>query len=358
MARGPGGSELLREAAGSAPRRRVEDDEDGAQATATRAAFARVAADVVGAGAPYESVYGRRRLLYADWAASGRALHAFETLLLRDALPLYANAHTSTSLAGLQASAFRDEARAHVAAAFNARIAGAAEHGDVVLWTGSGATGAVDRLVRVLGLERAGAFAPGGNSPPAARGAEGERAVVLVGPWEHHSNLLPWRESAATVVQLGEDEHGRLDRAALRAALVSHASAPLLIGAFSGCSNVTGGCDDDATITQLLHAHGALAVWDYAAGAPHGRLDMNPAGASADGTPSGWAGKDAVVLSPHKLPGGVGAPGVLIVKQSLLDGSHPAMRARRAALEQRPPSVVGGGAVSYTHLTLPTTPYV
>ena len=32
-----------------------------------------------------------------------------------------------------------------------------------------------------------------------------------VGPYEHHSNILPWRESRADVVYIKEDAEGMLD---------------------------------------------------------------------------------------------------------------------------------------------------
>lgn len=338
----PGGSTLLELPAGNdhsaeAAREQLVAFGDGGD----DALFARVALDVVGHGMPFTSPYGEKRLLYADWTASGRALHSFEEILQRDVLPLYANAHTTTSLAGLQASAFQAEARAHVAAAVNARVEGAAEHGDVVLWAGSGATGAIDRLIRILGLERGGAFATDPSAeaslPPSAR------AVVLVGPWEHHSNLLPWRESAALVVPIGEGSDGRLCQRQLKEQLLAHRAAPLLVGAFSAASNVTGLVEDVGALSALLHEHGCVAVWDYAAAAPHGLLDMNPAGAAAAaGAPTGSAGGppraralpaclDAAAFSAHKLPGGVGAPGVLVVKRALLQGTHAPTQRRLAA---------------------------
>lgn len=113
---------------------------------------------------------------------------------------------------------------------------------------------------------------------------------MLIGPYEHHSNILPWRESGAEVVEIPEAEGGGPDLAALEAALVARADRPL-VGAFSAASNVTGIVTDPAPVTALLKAHGALAVWDYAGGGPYLPIDMR-------------AGADAVVVSPHKFPGG------------------------------------------------------
>ena len=126
---------------------------------------------------------------------------------------------------------------------------------DLVSFCGSGATAAVAKLVGLLELA--------GPSVPA-----GPRPVVFVGPYEHHSNLLPWRESAAEVVAVGEDGNGQVDLDELEALLVRHAGRPLLVGAFSAASNVTGILTDTDRLAALLHRHGALSVWDYSAAAP------------------------------------------------------------------------------------------
>jgi selenocysteine lyase/cysteine desulfurase len=206
------------------------------------------------------------------------------------------------------------EARAAVASAVNARVQyGDAATSDAVLFVGAGATAAANKLAHVLGLT-----AP---LPPSSSAAP--RPLVLVGPHEHHSNLLPWRESCADVIQLPEAPHGRgMCLAALRAALEAHApSAPLMLGAFAAASNVTGVVEDVDAVTRILHAHGALAVWDYAAAACGGpALDMNPVSAMSGG---GDTSKDAMFLSPHKLAGGPGAPGLLVVKRALLRNAVP-----------------------------------
>jgi selenocysteine lyase/cysteine desulfurase len=183
---------------------------------------------------------------------------------------------------------------------------------DVVVFCGSGATGAIDRLVRILELD--------------AR----PRPVVFVGPFEHHSNELPWRESAADVVVICEDAEGGFDLEHLREELERHAARPFKIGSFSAASNVTGIITDVDAVSILLHRYGALAFWDYAAAAPHLPLDMNPLPDGADGD---LAYKDAVFISPHKLPGGPGTPGVLVAKRHLFRNDVPA--------------VPGGGTILY-----------
>src|SRR5829696_5004275 len=157
--------------------------------------------------------------------------------------------------------------------------------------------------------------------------AERDRPLVLVGPYEHHSTELPWRESAADVVTIGEDRAGGIDLDDLRDRLVAVRDRPLRVGCFSAASNVTGIRSDTARVTALLHRHGALAVWDYTAAAPYVPIRMREA------SPDGVDAKDAVVFSPHKFVGGPQTPGVLIVRREL---------AARAV-----PTVPGGGTVSF-----------
>ena len=73
----------------------------------------------------------------------------------------------------------------------------------------------------------------------------------------------------------------------------------------------------------MLHKHGALSFWDYAAGAPYLPVDMNPVRFLQDGSVNPFVYKDAVFISPHKLPGGPGAPGVLVAKRNLFANSVP-----------------------------------
>jgi selenocysteine lyase/cysteine desulfurase len=167
--------------------------------------------------------------------------------------------------------------------------------------------------------------------------------VVFIGPYEHHSNELPWRESIADVVTIGEDQDGRISLERLEAALREHADRPLKIGSFSAASNVTGILSDTRAISVLLHEHGALSFWDFAAAGPYVEIEMEPhrpapAAGPGRGEPDGKAGldyKDAVVISPHKFIGGPGTPGVLV--------------ARRELFTNRVPTSPGGGTVAYVN---------
>ena len=205
---------------------------------------------------------------------------------------------------------------------------------DNILFLGSGATAGANRLVAMLGLA-----APPRTGGGAAR-PEAERPIVFVGPYEHHSNLLPWRDSIADVVQIGEAAHGGPDLAQLQAALEAAAVRPLRVGAFSAASNVSGALTDVDAVTALLHSHNALAIWDYASAAPHAPVCMNPPAAAA--AHASLLAKDAVFFSPHKFPGGPQAAGVLVFK------SHLAELYCKGAADGRRASVApGGGSVFF-----------
>ncbi len=279
---------------------------------------------VIGEDEVVDGPFGPRRVTYADYTASGRALSFIEDYIRETVLPLYANTHTESSGTGLQTTRFREEARTIVK-----RCVGAGDQ-HVVLFCGSGSTGAIDRLIRVLGLRVPSVLEDRyrlTDHIPAS-----ERPVVFIGPYEHHSNELPWRESIADVVTIHEDLDGGVDLGHLEDELVRHADRPLKIGSFSAASNVTGIITDVRALSVLLHRHGALSLWDVAAAAPYVGISMSPAD---DGPDAELAYKDAIFISPHKLIGGPGTPGVLV--------------ARRELFTNRVPAVPGGGTVSYVN---------
>lgn len=260
----------------------------------------RLAEGLIGDGVMIPGAQGDVPLVYADYVASGRALRQVEDFVAAQVLPFYANSHTEASFCGSYVTRLRRAARAEIA-----RVTQAREQ-DAVIFTGSGATAGLNRLVSLLGVNEA--FNP----------------VVFIGPYEHHSNILPWRESKAKVVEIPEAPEGGVDLEALQQALIDHASCDLMIGSFSAASNVTGIVTDPDPISRMLHAAGAFAIWDYAGAGPY--LPISMAGAHG-------AHKDAVVVSPHKFPGGPGASGVLIVNQEVV--------------QRRCPSWPGGGTVSF-----------
>lgn len=263
-----------------------------------------------------DTPFGRRVLTYADLTATGRYLHFVEAWMRR-VRPFYANSHTAVSSTGRVMTELREQARAVVRRSVNAGPE------DVTLFVGAGATAAVNKLVGLLGLR---------ISEPLEREfgfskmiPDAKRPVVFVGPYEHHSNELPWLESVADLVEVALDAQGGIDADDLQQKLEQYKTRPLKIGTFSAASNVTGVLTDVSKLARILHRAGALMCVDYAAAAPYVPIDMHPGDSDAR--------LDAVFLSTHKFVGGPEGSGILVAHRSLF----------RSATPERP----GGGTVDY-----------
>ena len=275
---------------------------------------------LIGQDIAFDGPFGPKALLYADYVASGRPLRQVEDFVARQVLPCYANPHTEGSFCGSYSTRLRNSARATIA-----RLCGADDR-HAVIFCGAGATAALNRLVAL--------FAASERLPrPTGRfqflrtfsaAGAGARVRVIIGPYEHHSNILPWRESGAEVVEIGEAPSGGPDVAELSRVLNDNTGGRRIICAFSAASNITGIMTDVIGITRIAKAAGALMVWDYAGGGPYLPISM---------TPASGAEIDAIAISLHKFVGGPASSGVLIV--------------RRAAVVTTRPAISGGGTVKF-----------
>ncbi|MCB1496554.1 MAG: aminotransferase class V-fold PLP-dependent enzyme [Bauldia sp.] len=263
----------------------------------------RVRAGIIGDDATLDGPFGPKPLVYADYVASGRALTLIEEVVSSRILPFYANTHSRASFVGEFCTSLREEARSRISRLLDVGQAHS------TIFSGSGATSGLNRLVRLLDIE--------------ALVRNGGRATVLIGPYEHHSNILPWRETGADVVEIEEAPSGGPSLSDLEARLRASAGSDVIVGSFSAASNVTGKLTDTDEVTRLLRSYKALSVWDYACAAPYLPMTIGKGGVE----------KDAMVFSAHKFVGGPGASGVLIVRDDLV---------RRTT-----PTQPGGGTVSY-----------
>jgi selenocysteine lyase/cysteine desulfurase len=290
---------------------------------------------VIGADAPVTTPFGERLMVYADYTASGRCLDLVEKYL-QNLQRNYANTHTEDDISGRSMTHLLEQAEQAIKQSVNAGPDGR------IISAGTGATGAIDKLQQIIGVAL----------PPATRrnlstmlkdllGDEADtrfaeylkkhQPVVFVGPYEHHSNEISWRENLTTVVEVNLDQEGAIDLQHLEQLLQDPAyQGRKRIGSFSAASNVTGMRTPVHEIAALLHRHDAIACFDYAASAPYVEIDMCP----EPGKYAGDASLDAIFISPHKFLGGPGATGVLVFN-------------RRIYQKDLPPSVSAGGTVDY-----------
>lgn len=289
--------------------------------------------EIIGYQYRFMTPYGERIMIYADFTASGKTLKFIEKYLL-DIQKFYANTHTEDDMTGEVMTNLLHKSENIIKKHLNA------EKNCYVIPSGSGATGAMESLAKILGV----------YIPPATqiiidniiKEITGNQSienilnenkkclqhvpVVFIGPYEHHSNFLIWKEGISEVVEIRLDADGRIDLEDLKKKVSDKRyNNRLKIGSFSAASNVTGILTPVYKIAEILHEHNTLACFDFAACAPYMEINMNK---------SEREYFDAVYIAPHKFIGGPGSSGILVINEKIYNNSIP-------------PTVAGGGTVNY-----------
>jgi selenocysteine lyase/cysteine desulfurase len=257
---------------------------------------------IIGNDATFESPYGTRRIIYADWIASGRLYEPIEKKLQSQIGPYVANTHTETTLTGtLMTRAYRKShklIKAHVNAGPN----------DVIITAGYGMTAVINKLMRILSLKGC-----GGTGNDCVK--KSDRPVVFITHMEHHSNHTSWFETIADVVMVEPDKNLEVNLADLREKLELYKDRKFKIGSFTACSNVTGVHTPYYKLARLMHEYGGVVFIDFAASAPYMEMNMHPEDPMEK--------LDAIFFSPHKFLGGPGSSGVLIFDKAMYTAEVP-----------------------------------
>ena len=271
--------------------------------------------DIIGIDQEFESPYGKYKIIYADWIASGRIYRPIEDILLNKFYPFVGNTHSESSETGsLMTKAYkraRQIIKNHVHA----------DENDVVIFAGFGMTAVINKFQRLLGLkipEQLDKF----TSIP-----ESQKPVVFITHMEHHSNHTSWLETICDVIIIETDDQGLVNPDRLEDLLLQYKDRQTKIGAFTAASNVTGIDTPYHQMAKLMHKYGGICLIDFAAAAPYADINMHPEDPLQK--------LDAIFFSPHKFLGGPGTSGVMIFDSALY--------------KCKVPDNPGGGTVDWTN---------
>ena len=271
--------------------------------------------NIVGIHQTFQSPYGEQKLIYTDWTASGRLYRPREDKLVNQFGPFVANTHTETSTSGAAMTLAYHEARKIIKKHVNAT------NDDVLITTGSGMTGVVNKFQRILGLKVS------ENLKEHTVVPEALKPIVFVSHMEHHSNQTSWLETIADVEVVPCNDAGLVCLTAFEKCIQKHQHRTIKIASITSCSNVTGIKTPYHKVAKLIHKYNGLCFVDFACCAPYVDIDMHPEKEDEF--------LDAIFFSPHKFLGGPGSSGVLIFNKKLYKNTIP----------DNP----GGGTVSYTN---------
>ncbi len=294
---------------------RIGDNNYTLQTESSGQAFERVRENIIGYRHFFASPYGKMPIIYADWAASGRLYGPIESRIANEFGPFAANTHSYSNISGRTMTLAYEEAKKIIKGHVNA-----GEH-DILLFAGTGMTGAVNKLQRLLGLKIPDAFKPVVHLP------EDHRPVIFVTHMEHHSNHISWAETIGDVVCVPPGPGGNVEPDHLEDLLHEYRHRRIKIGAFTACSNVTGFITPYGELARRMHRYGGVCIIDFSASAPYVDINMHP------GPPEERL--DGILFSGHKFLGGPGTSGILV-----MDG--------RLCLS-RIPDQPGGGTVTWTN---------
>lgn len=277
--------------------------------------FEKFRKNIVGIDQTFTTPYGEKRIIYADWIASGRLYGPIEDKIKNVFGPFIGNTHTETSVTGTTMTKAYHLAHNIIKEHVNAN------KDDVIITAGSGMTTVVNKLQRILGFKLPEQLLKYTNIPDEVR------PVVFVTHMEHHSNQTSWFETIADIVVLEPNEDGLVEPQRLEEALQKYKDRKLKIGSFTACSNVTGIEPPFYQLAKIMHQHDGYCFIDFAASAPYKDINMHP--------DDPLERIDALFFSPHKFLGGPGSPGVLIFNKSLY--------------HRNVPDHPGGGTVDWTN---------
>ena len=271
--------------------------------------------NILGNGQAFDTPFGRKTIVYADWTASGRLYGPIEERLRDTFGPFVGNTHSESSITGTCMTRAYHEAQAIIKNHVNAGP------DDAIITAETGMTGVICKFQRILGMRIPAMWMDELHIP------DEQRPVVFITHMEHHSNQTSWLETIAEVVQLPADNRGLVDVPAMRDLLERYRDRPLKIGSFTSCSNVTGIQTPYHSMARIMHEYGGYCFVDFAASAPYVPIDMHPADPMEK--------LDAIFFSPHKFLGGPGSSGALLFDRALYHNPVP----------DHP----GGGTVAWTN---------
>jgi selenocysteine lyase/cysteine desulfurase len=259
--------------------------------------------NIVGINANFSFPFGKKKIIYADWTASGRLYAPIERALCEDFGPFVANTHTETNITGSTMTAAYHKAKSiikeHVGASKD----------DIIISSNSGMTGVVNKFQRILGLRIHEKFR---NKIEIA---DEDVPLIFVTHMEHHSNQTSWLETIADVEVIPPDSHGLVSLAGLEILLKKYKHRKTKIAAITSCSNVTGIFTPYHQIAEIMHQNNGWCFVDFACSAPYIPINMHPE--------NPLQSLDAIYFSPHKFLGGPGSTGILIFNSRLYTNKIP-----------------------------------